>query len=145
MREEESNCHDQAYTRYSSVVAHFSDRNILNRTLEDGGFWYENGAMKPRERVVWLLLYDMQGRKFARRRDGGALEIRENIFKVRHRIAIATFSPSRSRTRHGFLLTLFQFVGLKDIEDALLQAKTHLAASISRLRIGGSAFSLGYF
>ncbi|XP_032670129.1 uncharacterized protein LOC116843655 isoform X2 [Odontomachus brunneus] len=90
-------------------------RNILNRTLEDGGFWYENGALKQRERVVWLLLYDMQGRKFARRRDGSALEIREKIFK--------TF-------------------GLKDIEDALLKAKTHLAASISRLRIGGSALSL---
>lgn len=39
----------------------------------------------------------------------------------------------------------FQTFGLKDIEDALLTAKTHLAASISRLRIGGSALSLGYF
>lgn len=67
-------------------VANFSDRNILNRTLEDGGFWYENGAMRQRERVVWLLLYDMQGRKFALRRDGGAFEIREKIFKVYHRI-----------------------------------------------------------
>lgn len=40
---------------------------------------------------------------------------------------------------------LFQTVGLKDIEDALLKAKTHLAASISRLRIGGSALNLGNF
>ncbi|XP_072743285.1 uncharacterized protein [Anoplolepis gracilipes] len=90
-------------------------KNILNRALENGGFWYENSALKQRERVVWLLLYDMQGRKFARRRDGNALETRNRLFK--------TFR-------------------LKDIEDALLNAKTHLAASISRLRIGGSALNL---
>ncbi|XP_029178792.1 uncharacterized protein LOC114946465 [Nylanderia fulva] len=90
-------------------------KNILNRALEDAGFWYENSALKQRERVVWLLLYDMQGRKFARRRDGNALEIRNRIFKT---------------------------YGLKNIENALLKAKTHLAASISRLRIGGSALSL---
>ncbi|XP_011873581.1 PREDICTED: uncharacterized protein LOC105565196 isoform X2 [Vollenhovia emeryi] len=93
----------------------YTDKNILNRTLEDGGFWYRNGALKLRERVVWLLLYDMQGRKFARRRAGSATETREKIFER---------------------------VGLKDIEDALLKAKTHLAASISRLRIGGSALNL---
>ncbi|GAB1863654.1 hypothetical protein CAJAP_04733 [Camponotus japonicus] len=90
-------------------------KNILNRALEDSGFWQENSGLKQREKVVWLLLYDMQGRKFARRRDGNALETRNRIFK--------TF-------------------GLKDIEDALLMSKTHLAASISRLRIGGSALSL---
>ncbi|RLU18140.1 hypothetical protein DMN91_010383 [Ooceraea biroi] len=90
-------------------------KNILNRALEDGRFWYQNGHLKQRERVVWLLLYDMQGRKFARQRDCEALEIREKMFKA---------------------------VGLKDIEDALLNAKTHLAASISRLRIGGSALNL---
>ncbi|XP_024873007.1 uncharacterized protein LOC112455366 [Temnothorax curvispinosus] len=92
-------------------------KNILNRTLEDGGFWYRNGALKQRERVVWLLLYDMQGRKFTRRgrRDESAIETRNKIFE--------TF-------------------GLKDIEDALLKAKTHLAASISRLRIDGSALNL---
>ncbi|XP_011639462.1 uncharacterized protein LOC105428713 [Pogonomyrmex barbatus] len=93
-------------------------KNILNRALVNGGFWYRNNALKSRERVVWLLLYDMQGRKFARRRDGSALEMREKIFET---------------------------VGLKDIEDALLKAKTHLAASISRLRIAGSALNLGYF
>lgn len=92
-------------------------KNILNCALEDGGFWCENSALKQRERVVWLLLYDMQGRKFARRRDGNALETRNRIFKT---------------------------YGLKNIEDALLRAKTHLAASISRLRIGGSALSLGF-
>ncbi|KAL6423142.1 hypothetical protein ACFW04_010079 [Cataglyphis niger] len=90
-------------------------KNILNRALKDAGFWHENYALKQREKVVWLLLYDMQGRKFTRRRDGNALETRNRIFK--------TF-------------------GLKNIEDALLTAKTHLAASISRLRIGGSALSL---
>ncbi|XP_018393742.1 PREDICTED: uncharacterized protein LOC108772667 [Cyphomyrmex costatus] len=89
-------------------------KNILNRTLEDGGFWYRNNALKQRERVVWLLLYDMQGRKFAHRR-GSACETREKVFET---------------------------VGLKDIEDALLKAKTHLAASISRLRISGSALIL---
>ncbi|XP_018377874.1 PREDICTED: putative methyltransferase NSUN7 [Trachymyrmex cornetzi] len=89
-------------------------KNILNRTLEDGGFWYRNNALKQRERIVWLLLYDMQGRKFAHRR-GSAYEIREKVFET---------------------------VGLKDIEDALLKAKTHLAASISRLRISGSALIL---
>ncbi|KYN45229.1 Putative methyltransferase NSUN7 [Trachymyrmex septentrionalis] len=89
-------------------------KNILNRTLEDGGFWYTNNALKQRERVVWLLLYDMQGRKFAHRR-GSACETREKVFET---------------------------VGLKDIEDALLKAKTHLAASISRLRISDSALIL---
>ncbi|XP_012059737.1 PREDICTED: uncharacterized protein LOC105622940 [Atta cephalotes] len=88
-------------------------KNILNRTLEDGGFWYRNNVLKQQERVVWLLLYDMQGRKFTRR--GSACETREKVFET---------------------------VGLKDIEDALLKAKTHLAASISRLRINGSALIL---
>lgn len=64
------------------MLQNFIDKNILNRTLEDGGFWYENGILKSRERVVWLLLYDMQGRKFARQRDGNALKTREKIFKV---------------------------------------------------------------
>lgn len=59
-----------------------TDKNILNRALEDSGFWQGNSALKQREKVVWLLLYDMQGRKFARRRDGNALETRNRIFKV---------------------------------------------------------------
>ncbi|EGI67267.1 hypothetical protein G5I_04149 [Acromyrmex echinatior] len=57
-------------------------KNILNRTLEDGGFWYRNNALKQQERVVWLLLYDMQGRKFAHRR-GSACETREKVFEER--------------------------------------------------------------
>ncbi|KAL0116807.1 hypothetical protein PUN28_010019 [Cardiocondyla obscurior] len=90
-------------------------KNILNRALENAGFWHRNGALKERERVVWLLLYDMQGRKFARRRGEGATEAQDRILET---------------------------VELKDIEDALLKAKTHLAASISRLRIKGSALNL---
>ncbi|XP_036138887.1 uncharacterized protein LOC118644422 [Monomorium pharaonis] len=56
----------------------------------------------------------MQGRKFARRRNR-TIETRDKIFET---------------------------VGLKDIDDALLKAKTHLAASFSRLRISGSALNL---
>ncbi|KAG7211157.1 hypothetical protein KM043_010481 [Ampulex compressa] len=89
--------------------------NVLNRALEDAGFWSRNAPLKDRERIVWLLLYDMQGRKFGRRGDAAAMEARERTF---------------------------QAAGLKDIENALLEAKTRLAASVSRLRIGGSALYL---
>ncbi|KAK2588890.1 hypothetical protein KPH14_001751 [Odynerus spinipes] len=90
-------------------------RNVLNYVLQDVGFWSRNHNLKGREKIVWLLLYDMQGRKFSRRGDVVAIETRNRIF---------------------------QTVGLKDIEDALLEVKTHLAASVSRLRIAGSALTL---
>lgn len=57
----------------------------------------------------------MQGRKFTRRGEVAAVEEREKIFKA---------------------------AGLLGIETALLESKTHLAASVSRLRIRGSALSL---
>ncbi|KAF7393636.1 hypothetical protein HZH68_010455 [Vespula germanica] len=91
-------------------------RNVLNYVLQDVGFWSRNQALKNRERIVWLLLYDMQGRKFSRRGDVVTIKARDQIFKT---------------------------VGLKDIENALLEVRTHLAASISRLRIAGSALTLG--
>ena len=94
----------------------FADKQILNQALQDVGFWYRYGEFKERERIVWLLLYDMQGRKFSRRGDAALVEFRERAFRN---------------------------AGLKDIEDALLETKTHLAASVSRLRIGGSALTLG--
>lgn len=84
------------YTWYPNHVANFTDKNILNRALEDGGFWHENSALKQREKVVWLLLYDMQGRKFARRRDGNALEIRNRIFKVYSFFSAITLVPFSS-------------------------------------------------
>ncbi|XP_046414680.1 LOW QUALITY PROTEIN: uncharacterized protein LOC124176889 [Neodiprion fabricii] len=90
-------------------------KNILNHALEDIGFWYHHPDYKHEERIVWLLLYDMQGRKFGRRGEVNEVAEREKAF---------------------------QEAGLKEIEDALLKAKTRLAASVSRLRIGGSALNL---
>lgn len=58
----------------------------------------------------------MQGRKFARLGSKLAIAEREKAFKL---------------------------AGLKDVEDCLLETKTRLAASVSRLRIGGSALTLG--
>ncbi|XP_076225467.1 uncharacterized protein LOC116430442 [Nomia melanderi] len=91
-------------------------KKIFIRSLEEVGFWQRNGALKNRRKIVWLLLYDMQGRKFSRRGEIAAVEERERVF---------------------------QTAGLMDIEAALLESKTHLAASISRLRIRGSALTLG--
>ncbi|KAF3420598.1 LOW QUALITY PROTEIN: hypothetical protein E2986_03106 [Frieseomelitta varia] len=91
-------------------------KKIFIRALEDTGFWRRNAAIKNQEKIVWLLLYDMQGRKFAT--EIANLEERERMFEE---------------------------AGLTDIENALLDVKTHLAASISRLRIGGSALNLGEY
>lgn len=93
-----------------------TDKNILNHALEDVGFWYHHPEYKNEEKIVWLLLYDMQGRKFGRRGEVNEVVARERAFEA---------------------------AGLKDIEDALLTARTRLAASVSRLRIGGSALNLG--
>ena len=60
----------------------------------------------------------MQGRKFA---------------PLGNKVAIAEREDS------------FNSAGLKEIENSLLDMKTRLAASISRLRIEGSALSLGNF
>ncbi|XP_046826285.1 uncharacterized protein LOC124427425 isoform X1 [Vespa crabro] len=90
-------------------------RNVLNYVLQDVGFWSRNHELKNREKIVWLLLYDMQGRKFSRRGDIVTIKTRDRIFKA---------------------------VGLKDIENALLEVRTHLAASMSRLRIAESALTL---
>lgn len=57
----------------------------------------------------------MQGRKFTR-------SVQTAVFEARKRA--------------------FQLAKLQDIEDSLLEAKTRLSASISRLRIGGSALLL---
>ena len=58
----------------------------------------------------------MQGRKFARVGSSAAMAIRNEALRE---------------------------AGLLDINTALLEMKTRLAASLSRLRIGGSALSLG--
>ncbi|KAI4493120.1 hypothetical protein M0802_009670 [Mischocyttarus mexicanus] len=90
-------------------------KNVLNYVLQDIGFWSRNRELKNRERIVWLLLYDMQRRKFSRRGDIVTIKTRDQIFKA---------------------------MGLKDIENALLEVRTHLAASMSRLRIAGSALTI---
>nr|XP_033331040.1 putative methyltransferase NSUN7 isoform X1 [Megalopta genalis] len=90
-------------------------KKIFCRALKEVGFWRFNDQLKQRRKIVWLLLYDLQGRKFSSRGEIDAVEEREKIF---------------------------QNAGLKDIEAALLEAKTHLAASLSRQRIRGSALSL---
>ncbi|KZC04711.1 Pyruvate dehydrogenase E1 component subunit alpha-2, mitochondrial, partial [Dufourea novaeangliae] len=90
-------------------------KRIFGRALDEVGFWLRNSKLVDRRKIVWLLLYDMQGRKFASR--GEIADVMEREI-------------------------LFQAAGLMDIEKALLEAKTHLAASISRLRIRGSALSL---
>ena len=56
------------------------DKKIFVRALEDTGFWQRNAAIKDQEKIVWLLLYDMQGRKFAT--EIANLEERERIFEV---------------------------------------------------------------
>nr|XP_012140185.1 PREDICTED: uncharacterized protein LOC100880076 isoform X2 [Megachile rotundata] len=96
-------------------VSETGDKKIFDRALKDTGFWRQNSAIEDREKIVWLLLYDMQGRKFGIRDEVDAAEERKRIFEA---------------------------AGLTDIDDALLEAKTHLAASISRLRIRGSALKL---
>ncbi|XP_050475566.1 uncharacterized protein LOC126866258 [Bombus huntii] len=91
-------------------------KKIFVRALEDIGFWQHNNAIKDREKIVWLLLYDLQGRKFAKPQfETANFEEREKIFEA---------------------------AGLADVENALLNVKTRLAASISRLRIRGSALNL---
>ncbi|CAB0035542.1 unnamed protein product [Trichogramma brassicae] len=92
-----------------------ADKPILNRALDDVGFWLRHGELKERERVVWLLLYDMQGRKFAKPVGSAALALRNEALRE---------------------------AGLLEIEQALQDTKTRLAASLSRLRIGGSALNL---
>lgn len=84
--------------------------------MEDVGFWHHYKNLRKQEKIVWLLLYDMQGRKFAR---------------LGNKLAIA----ERERA--------FNLANLKYVEDCLLETKTRLAASVSRLRIGGSALTLG--
>lgn len=98
------------------VLCCSSDKQILNHALDDVGFWHRFREMKKREQVVWLLLYDMQGRKFARAGSTAAIAIRNEALRE---------------------------AGLLKIERALLDMKTKLAASLSRLRISGSALSLG--
>lgn len=88
----------------------------MKHALEDVGFWYHYKEHRPEEKIVLLLLYDMQGRKFARLGSKSAIAEREKAFIL---------------------------AGLKEVEDSLLEAKTRLAASVSRLRIGGSALTLG--
>ncbi|XP_043586458.1 uncharacterized protein LOC122569453 isoform X3 [Bombus pyrosoma] len=91
-------------------------KKIFVRALEDIGFWQHNNAIKDREKIVWLLLYDLQGRKFAK-----------------PQFEIANFEEREK---------IFEAAGLADVENALLNVKTRLAASISRLRIRGSALNL---
>lgn len=51
--------------------------------MEDIGFWQHNNAIKDREKIVWLLLYDLQGRKFAKPQfETANFEEREKIFEV---------------------------------------------------------------
>ncbi|XP_026299628.1 uncharacterized protein LOC413907 isoform X3 [Apis mellifera] len=109
---------DEAEMRrvFGLVYDVFRYKKIFIRALEDAGFWQRNRAIKNEEKIVWLLLYDMQGRKFSKPRfNNTTFEERENIFKA---------------------------AGLTDIDNALSGMKIHLAASISRLRIRGSALKL---
>ncbi|XP_014209639.1 uncharacterized protein LOC106640199 [Copidosoma floridanum] len=108
---------DEAEMRrvYGLVYDVLRYETVLERALDDVGFWGRYGRLKKRDKVVRLLLYDMQGRKFARVGNGAAI--------ARRNEALAE-------------------AGLLDIEKALLATRTRLAASLSRLRIGGSALSL---
>ncbi|XP_014235604.1 uncharacterized protein LOC106658253 [Trichogramma pretiosum] len=108
---------DEAETRrvFGLVYDVLRYKPILNRALDDVGFWLRHGELKERERVVWLLLYDMQGRKFAKPVGSAALALRNEALRE---------------------------AGLLEIEQALQDTKTRLAASLSRLRIGGSALNL---
>ncbi|XP_034952478.1 uncharacterized protein [Chelonus insularis] len=90
-------------------------KQILNQTLNDAGFWNRYPQLRDRERNVWLLLYDMLGKKFTNPVHVSVTEIRRKMF---------------------------QAAALFDIEEALIKMKTKLAASVSRLRIGGAAFTL---
>ncbi|XP_008551675.2 uncharacterized protein LOC103574095 [Microplitis demolitor] len=90
-------------------------KQIFNQVLDDVGFWVNNKELKDHERIVWLILFDMQGRKFTNPSQIAQLEMRKSLFKE---------------------------AGLLGIEESLLKIKTKLAASISRLRIGGSALTL---
>lgn len=93
-----------------------ADENVLERALQDVNFWQRHRELLERKRIVWLLLYDMQGRKFARPNSTAAIERRKQGMKE---------------------------AGLLEIEEALIGMKTKLAASMSRLRISGSALNLG--
>ncbi|XP_058790804.1 uncharacterized protein LOC131664006 isoform X2 [Phymastichus coffea] len=90
-------------------------KHILDRALDDVDFWLHHANLKKQEKVVWLLLYDMQGRKFARLGSSTTIAMRNDALRE---------------------------AGLLEIEKALLDLKTRLAASLSRLRISGSALSL---
>lgn len=91
---------------------------MLDRALDDVNFWQRHPELKERKRIVWLLLYDLQGRKFARAPSTAAVAERVEALKE---------------------------AGLLEIEEALIGMKTKLAASLSRLRISGAALSLGMF
>ncbi|XP_011501526.1 PREDICTED: uncharacterized protein LOC105365130 [Ceratosolen solmsi marchali] len=90
-------------------------RKILDRALDNVGFWQRYGLLRKRERLVWLLLYDMHGRKFSRIHSNSAIAARNHSLKE---------------------------ADLLDVEEALLDMKTKVAAGVSRLRIGSSALSL---
>ncbi|KAK0180586.1 hypothetical protein PV327_002953 [Microctonus hyperodae] len=110
---------DEAEMRrvYGLVYDVLRCKSILNQTLENADFWTNYGELRSHERIVWLLLYDMLGRKFTNYPQVAAIQIRNRIFKT---------------------------AGLNEIEQALLKSKTKLAASVSRLRIGGSAVTLDH-
>ncbi|XP_063986485.1 uncharacterized protein LOC135167324 [Diachasmimorpha longicaudata] len=90
-------------------------KQVLNQTLEDSDFWKKYRTFRNRDRIVWLLLYDLQGRRYSRSPQVAIQEARD---------------------------TAFQEAGIQDIEEALVERKTRIAASVSRLRIGGSALTL---
>jgi hypothetical protein len=92
------------------------DRQILDRALDNVGFWQRYGALRRRERLVWLLLYDMHGRKFSWISRNSATANRNEVLRK---------------------------ADLLEVEEALIEMKTRVAAGVSRLRIGGSALSLG--
>lgn len=94
----------------------FLGKSILNQTLENANFWTNYSKLRSHERIVWLLLYDMMGRKFTSHPQVATIQIRSRIFEA---------------------------AGLNEIEQALLKSKTKIAASVSRLRISGSAVTLG--
>ncbi|KAJ8667976.1 hypothetical protein QAD02_009639 [Eretmocerus hayati] len=91
---------------------------VLERALNDVSFWQRYPKLRDRRRAVWLLLYDMQGRKFARAGGG---------------------SSNQAQSERD---ELFAKADLVNIEQALLSMKTRLAASLTRLRIAGSALTL---
>ncbi|XP_044729702.1 putative methyltransferase NSUN7 [Chrysoperla carnea] len=105
--------HEQEMRRVFSLVYDvLRYKNILNQALKDVAFFKKFPKLQDSTAQVWLLLYDLYHRKFAK------------------------------RDPHEKILIDTANYGLTDIDDALWRYRIKLAASVSRLRIKNSALRL---